>query len=329
MNAAFLETPKTIQQKTVSTPDPVKGEVRVKMRQVGICGSDVHLFLGHRTLEKPTIIGHEGLGEIDAVGNGVPTNRIGERVVIEPNIPCGACAFCTSARGSICPNKRTIGLTEAGCFAEYVVLPSQFAWAISKKVSDDDAVTIEPMAAGVHALQVSSAKPGSTIAVIGLGAIGLLLTHLAIAKGYKVCVSDINTDKMKLAESMGALPAVGQNLSQIWKENNVVSIFECAGVATTVTMAAKNAPRGSEIILLGLSGDKAEIEPLRLVREGIRILPSLIYDHPQDFKETIALITSKTIQPSCIISKYMPLSSLQSAMELAAEGNQTKIVINI
>ena len=176
----------------------------MRLKQVGICGSDVHLFLGHRLLSQPTIIGHEGLGVIDSVGVGVVGRAVGERVIIEPNIPCRQCRFCLSGRGSICPNKRTIGLNEPGCFAEYVTLPADYCWAVPDAVSDADAVTVEPMAVAVHALFQSGAKPGDTIAVIGLGSIGLLLTHLALALGYRVFVTERNADKVTLATRLGA-----------------------------------------------------------------------------------------------------------------------------
>ena len=142
MKAAFLTKPKEIVLKNRPISEPQAGEVRVKLKQIGICGSDVHLFQGHRVLHYPHIIGHEGLGFIDKIGSGVEGRSIGERVVIEPNIPCQKCRFCLSGRGNICINKRVIGLNESGCFAEFITLPAAFAWTIPPSVSDENAVTI-------------------------------------------------------------------------------------------------------------------------------------------------------------------------------------------
>lgn len=338
MKAAFLNKPKEITLKNISIAEPAEGEVRIKLKMIGICGSDVHLFLGHRLLDNPNIIGHEGLGYIDKIGKGVEGREVGERVVIEPNIPCRKCAYCMSGRGNICINKRVTGVNEAGCFAEYINLPAEFCWKVPDTISDNDAVTIEPTAVGVHALLVSKAKPGDTIAVIGLGAIGLLLTHLALALGYKVFVTEINQSKLKMATDMGAIAAHTEGwelddqstaLSKIWLDNDVTAIFECAGSAYTASLATAAAPRGSEIILIGLSGGLATFQPLKIAREGICILPSIIYDHPFDFKRTIQLIASKTIRPSFIISQYMPLVEVQNALELAAKGDDSKIIITI
>lgn len=338
MLGAFLNSPKHFEVKKTAVPEPQKGEVRVKIKMVGVCGTDVHLFQGNRLLEKPDIIGHEGIGVIDKIGKNVKNRTLGERVVIEPNIPCKQCKYCMSGRGNICVNKRIVGLSEVGCFSEYIVLPEAFCYNIPESVTDGDAVTIEPTAVGLHALFASSAKPGDTIAVFGLGAIGLLLTHLALKLGYKVLVLELDADKINLAVSMGAVNSnvSGETsdireakLSTLWMDSNVVAIFECAGSQHTASMATAAAPRGSEIILVGLSGNLATFKPLKIAREGITIIPSMIYDHPFDFQRTIQLIASKVIQPSFIISRYMPLTDIQSALEIASVGKESKIVITV
>ncbi|QDK81933.1 zinc-binding dehydrogenase [Spirosoma sp. KCTC 42546] len=337
MKAAFLQAPKHIHVQDISIPEPGFGEVRIKLKQIGICGSDVHLFLGHRQLDTPTVIGHEGLGYIDKIGTGVSDRSLGERVVIEPNIPCRHCRYCVSGRGNICINKRVIGLNEAGCFAEYVVVPADFCWKVPDSISDDDAVTVEPMAVALHALLTSSAKPGDTIAVIGLGAIGLLVTHLALSLGYQVFVTEISSTKVRLAESLGAIalcptgsPAEQQAaLAEAWLANDVCAVFECAGAAATASLVTAAAPRGSEIVLVGLSGHAATFTPLKIAREGIHIVPSIIYDHPVDFKRTLQLMAARIIRPGFIISRKIELDNLQSALELAALGEDSKILITI
>ena len=338
MKAAFLDKPKQLTLREVKIPEPKAGEVRIKLKMIGVCGSDVHLFIGHRLLVKPLTIGHEGLGYIDKIGKGVIGRAIGERVVIEPNIPCYKCSYCMSGRGNICINKRVIGVNEMGCFAEYICLPAEFCWQVPDTISDNDAVTIEPTTVAVHALLASKAKIGDTIAVIGLGAIGLLLTHLALSLGYKVFVTEINQVKLKMATDMGAIAQntegvtpedQGVILNEIWEKNEVVAVFECAGSAFTASLATAAAPRGSEIILIGLSEKLATFTPLKITREGITIVPSIIYDHPFDFKRAIQLIASKTINPSFIISRFMTLAEVQNALETAVKGEDSKIVIKI
>lgn len=337
MKAAFLESPHTIQLQDIPVPEPGAGEVRVKLKLIGVCGSDVHLFLGHRLLDKPNIIGHEGLGYIDKIGTGVSGRNVGERVVIEPNIPCRQCKYCYAGKANVCINKRVVGVNEPGCFAEYIVLPADFCWPVPDSVSDADAVTVEPMAVALHALLTSQAKPGDTIAVIGLGAIGLLLTHLALVLGYQVFVTEISPYKVRLAENLGAIscgPAgnladQGKALAQIWLKNDVCAVFECAGTVATASLATAAAPRGSEIVLVGLSEKAATFTPLKIAREGITIVPSIIYDHPFDFKRTLRLIESKVIRPGFIVSQQISLDNLQYALETAAKGDDSKILITV
>jgi L-iditol 2-dehydrogenase len=337
MMAAYLDAPGKIGLRRVEMPQPGPGEVRIRLQQVGVCGSDVHLFAGHRELDYPFIIGHEGLGIIDKLGAGVEKTRLAERVVIEPNFSCGTCQYCRGGHGNICINKGVLGINLSGCFAEYICVPADFAWPLPEDIDDQDAVLIEPMAVAYHALFAAKSRPGDTIAVIGLGAIGLLLTHLGLNLGYRVVVSEINTDKRKMAAAMGAIPLEAEGdleqqvkqLSKVWQEHKVSAVFECAGSAFTASLATAAAPRGSEIVLVGLSGKQATFQPLKIAREQITIVPSIIYDHPFDFRRVIQLIQSKTISPNFVISEYVPLQKLQTALETAASGTATKIIITI
>lgn len=338
MKAAFLQQARQMTVRQLDIPEPGPGEIRIRLKMIGICGSDVHLFLGHRPLEAPLVIGHEGLGYVDKVGAGVRDRKIGERVVIEPNIPCLQCEHCRRGHGNACINKRVVGLNRPGCFAEYVILPAEYAWPVPEQMRDEDAVTIEPTAVTVHALFRSGARPGDSIAVIGLGAIGLLLTHLALSLGYRVFVLEIHPGKLKIAEEMGAIAVrtesrdpdgTAAELHHTLTENHVTAIFECAGTAQTASLATAAAPHGSEIVLVGLSEKEATFKPLKIAREGISILPSIVYDHPFDFRRTIQLIASGTIRPGFIISQYMPLVDIQAALERAALGEDSKIVVTV
>jgi 2-desacetyl-2-hydroxyethyl bacteriochlorophyllide A dehydrogenase len=337
MKAAFLIQPNTITIKEVPQPLPQKGEVCIRLQKAGICGSDVHLFLGHRLLPQPTIIGHEAIGIVDALGDGVTQLQIGDRVVIEPNIPCGTCRYCNNNRGNICSNKRVVGVTENGCFAEYICLPHNFCWKLPESISNEDAVTIEPAAVAYHALHCSNLQPTDAIAIVGLGAIGLLITQLAINKGNRVYTLDINEANLEAAKAMGAVPLSVKNqtpalldaIANTLLKNNIAAVFECAGAATTATIALSIVPRGADVVLVGLSAVPASFVPLKIVREGIRIIPSIIYNHPTDFRETIALIEAKKFNPGKIISVSFPLQQIQTAMETAASGTKTKLLIDL
>lgn len=330
MEIGILNSPQNIEIREMILPEPKSGEVRIKVKQIGICGSDVHFFQGHRKLFKPTIMGHEAIGFIDKIGEGVSNRVLGQRVVVDPNIVCGQCTYCKRGKGNICVNKRIIGQTEPGCFAEYVCAPSASVFDIPNEISDDNAVCIEPMAVAYHALFSSQAKSGDAIVVIGLGAIGMLLTHLALQLGYQVFVHELNPELVQKALDLGAHKFYDSDVEKVTTfltQKDVQVIFECAGNEKTASLAAEIAPRGSQIILLGLSEKLATYQPLKITREGIQIKGSIIYDHPFDFLRVIDLLKSKVINPSLIITKRMPLKDLQKALNLASAGHAGKIII--
>ena len=333
MKAAILVKPGDLRFDDIAQPLPLAGEVRIKLKATGICGSDVHFFKGDRPLAKPTIIGHEGLGIIDMLGEGARNLQLGQRVVIEPNIPCFACSQCLQGRGNICSNKRVIGLTENGCFAEYICVPAAFCHPVPDTVSDADAVTVEPLAVAYHALFKTHAKPGDTIAVVGLGAIGLLLTQLAIALGYRVIVTELMENKRQMAIDMGAMAtdanSKADGIASYWLRMGVMAVFECSGVAEVASLVTDCAPRCSQIVLLGLSEKLASFQPLKLAREGIDLIGSIIYQHPFDFKRVLYLVEKGVIHPGKIISQNMAFENIRQAFELALQGSHSKIVIQI
>jgi len=334
MKAGVLQKPQVIELRDFAIPEPGEGEVRIKMEYLGICGSDVSIYLGHRVNTPfPLIIGHEGIGRIEKMGAGVSRFTIGQRVVIEPNFPCGHCALCWQGRGNICPHKRIFGVLETGCFAEYAVVPAQFTWALSDSIADEDAVLIEPLAVALHTLYTSTARPGDSIAVLGLGAIGLLLTQLACRMGYRVMAYDRVEGKTALALQLGAKAIPAQtsaaDLADLWQQAKVSSIFECAGAAPALSMALESAPRGASVVVAGLADKPSAINEFSLTRQGQQVLSSIIYQHPLDFQRTITLLENGFVQPRKIISARYPFEKLPAALEEAAAGLHSKIILHV
>lgn len=338
MKTAVITHPHAITFQDLPRPEPGPGDVRLRLKMISICGSDVHLYTGDWQQRTPFPVrpGHEGFGVVDAVGDGVTQLEVGQRVVIEPNIPCGDCRTCRRGWGNICPNKRITGVLEPGCFAQYSVIPAPFVWPIPDAVSDEDAVLIEPTTVGWHALQVANLAAGDTITVIGLGAIGLLLTHIALAMGHPVLVKDRVEAKMALAESWGAtrLGLVGKDdvIEQIYgqmDEAGVTAVFDCGGTPRTAQLALEGAPPGAKIVMVGLSHEPVPFIPLELTRRGLSILTSMIYDHPTDFRRVIELISNGTLQPSKVISARLPFDQLPEALAASARGTEIKTVLTI
>lgn len=334
MYAGVLVQPKQLELQTRPVPTPGPKEVLLKMELVGICGSDVSLYLGHRSNTPfPLIIGHEGIGRIEQLGANVSALQLGQRVVIEPNFPCGQCSLCWSGRSNICLHKRIFGVLESGCFAEYAVVPAQFIWPVPDSISNEDAVLVEPMAVALHALYTAPARPGDVLAVIGLGAIGLLLAQLASRMGYRVLAYDRVSEKIELAEQLGAIPLAADSseadLAKNWQKAGVNAIFECAGAAPALTMALAAAPRGANVVVVGLADQASSLTEFTLTRQGIQVLSSIIYQHPLDFQRSIRLLEQGFIQPSKIISQRTTFNQLPTALEKASKGQDSKIILAV
>ncbi|HUX41120.1 MAG TPA: alcohol dehydrogenase catalytic domain-containing protein [Rectinemataceae bacterium] len=330
MKTALLQAAKKISIGETQAPAAGPGQILIRPAYAGICGSDVSLFLGHRAVASfPHVLGHEIVGRVEALGEGVTKLSVGQRVVVEPNYTCGVCEFCRSGRGNICPDKKSAGVNLPGFFSELCVAPAEFSWPVGEEISDADAVTIEPLAVAVHALRHSGARLGDTVAVVGCGAIGLLLVQAALAHGLRVIAHEMSAKKLSMARELGAIIPSGDDVAALWKKEGVTKIFDTTGVNATVELALASAPRGSEIFLLGLATEAAKFVPLRFVREGLRLSGSLIYDHPFDFPATISLVSRRILKPSRIVTDTIPFAEIDRAFELASSGGAAKVLIKM
>jgi L-iditol 2-dehydrogenase len=330
IKAAFLAAPKEIS--ITETPAPIfgKNDVLIQPILTAICGSDISFFAGHRSPPAyPALLGHEVVGNVIAVGSEVTTVSAGKRVIVEPNYPCGVCSFCRAGHGNICPNKKSLGVTIPGCFAQQFIAPAEFTWSIPDSISNENAVTIEPLAVSLHALWQSNVQLGDTIAVIGCGSTGLLLIQAAAAQGVRVFAHDKIEAKLEMARNLGAEISANPDISKLWQTEGVAAVFECAGASATVELALKAAPRGSQIVLMGLSTSLASFEPLRFVREGLRVSGSIIYHHPKDFSRTIALVEKQVLSPKKIVSQVLKFENIQEAMQIASTGEKAKVILDM
>jgi L-iditol 2-dehydrogenase len=326
MKAAALLGPNQIEIRDADIPTLAEHDVLIQPIRAGICGSDVSLYVGHRQPPYfPFTIGHEFVGRVSAVGAGVTRLSVGQRVIVEPNYVCGACRFCLSGRGNICPNKKSMGVNVIGCFGEATVAPEEFTWPVPDGVPDAEAASIEPLAVSLHALLQSGARSGDTVAVVGCGVVGLLLIHVAAAQGIRTIAHDRFPGKLEMAARLGATAAGSDDAAAVWLREDVSTVFECAGVTATTELSIAAAPRGSKVLLLGLSAVPASFVPLRLVREGVRIEPSLIYDHPADFESAIRLVAEGTLSPATIVTDTFPFASIGRALDVASTGRSGKV----
>ncbi|MDD1633159.1 MAG: alcohol dehydrogenase catalytic domain-containing protein, partial [Methylococcaceae bacterium] len=191
----------------VPVPTPGPGEVLVRVRATGICASDVAAFKGTHNFRRPPVItGHELAGEIVTLGQDVTGLRVGDRVVLEPHVGCGHCDYCRQDNYHECPEKRFVGVGEwIGAFAEYVVATDSMCHTIPGRMPFDEAAMLEPFCVGLHAVRRADLRMGETVAILGVGTIGMmaLLAARCGGPGWTV-VTDPSAAKRELAIRCGA-----------------------------------------------------------------------------------------------------------------------------
>lgn len=325
MLAARLHGPGSIALEEVMRPAPGPGELLFKVEQAGICGSDVHVYKGHRSIPYPLTLGHEALGRVVEVGEGVSRVRLGQRVIVEPNIACGACEYCRRGQGTICPHKTVLGINTDGAFAEYLRVPATHAWAVPEHADWRDLIVVEPLAVAVHALAVSGVQPGDDVMVLGCGPEGLLLTALLTSTRIHVRAADLNPFRVQAARDLGAeaevmTPETAETLQrELLGSRSPMTLFECSGSAEGTAWCINAVPRGGKVVLIGLSESPVPVQPLRYVREGMALVGSLIYDHPTDFRRALSL-TTRGFTLGHLINRVFPFGNVQEGLEAAAAG---------
>ncbi|KJF17427.1 zinc-dependent alcohol dehydrogenase [Acidithrix ferrooxidans] len=283
MRAIVLNGPRSVSQVEVEFPTPGPGEVLLRMLGVGICGSDLSVFYGHRQVPYyPWQMGHEGVGEVVGFGGDVSHLKIGDRVVLEPNYCCFSCSECFKGNTSGCLNRVIVGMAVPGILADYVVVPAPFAWKAPKDLSVGELIALEPFTVGVAALRRSNIQSGDRALVVGMGSTGLLLAGLLISRGFDTYFVEVSSERAALAATLGA-----SSYSAL-EPSSFERVFETSGSSGGFEIALKSAASGGTIVLIGLSSEPVEVVPADLVRRRLSLVGSMIYDHPTDFATTMA-----------------------------------------
>jgi 2-desacetyl-2-hydroxyethyl bacteriochlorophyllide A dehydrogenase len=309
MKAALLVEPGRIVVDEIAEPDVGPGEVQIAVGGVGLCGSDHSVFSGTWAAPAyPWVMGHEAFGTIVAVGLGVPAERIGQEVVVEPNIACLACDQCRRGWTSACRARQSVGMNRPGALAERLVVPAAYAWPISG--APEDLVCVEPTAVVETALRRFGAPLPASVLVVGVGAQGLLMTLALQARAVSVRVQDPNADRVALAARLGAEPVGAEGT-----EAPFDLVVDSVGSPASMNAAMGRLEVGGTLLLLGLDGRPLELTAQTIVRRQLVLRGSLTYDHPHDFEAAVALVAEGRFAPREIVTEKHPIEEAQRAFE--------------
>jgi L-iditol 2-dehydrogenase len=308
-------------------PRPGRGEVLVRVTAVGVCGSDVHYYehgrIGPYRVDHPLVLGHEACGTVASAGPDVSSLAPGQRVSLEPGVPCRSCGECLAGRYNLCPDVQFFATPpHDGTFQEYVVVPAAFAHPIPDTISDDAGALLEPLSVGIWACRRGQVTAGSRVLVTGAGPIGLVCAQAARAFGAtQVWVSDVNPHRLALAERLGAEPVdvAARPIGEHGLEPEV--LLECSGNPRATREAILTLARAGRAVLVGMGGDELTI-PLPYVQDRELVLMGA-FRYANTWPVAIALVASGRVDLDSLVTDHFGLDEVEQALRAARREPRT------
>jgi L-gulonate 5-dehydrogenase len=279
MQAVVIPEPFQMHIEQLERPSPKANEVLVKVAAAGICAGDQYIFTGKNPYATfPCVAGHEIAGTIAELGEGVTELQIGQAVAVEPFIGCGQCYACSVGKSNCCSNLTIIGNQLWGGYAEYVVAPAKNIYPVPADMPLWKASMAEPITIAIHACERGAVSSQDTVLVMGCGPIGMNIIEVARERGAKVYACDINPERLKVAEYLGASvllsdDSLKEKILDITQNQGMPVVIECAGVPTVMEQAVDLVAAGGRVVIVGLvkKGTPISLPGLDFTRKELTI----------------------------------------------------------
>ena len=338
MKAVVYEAPRRFRVVDVPTPEPGPGEVRLRVLQTGVCGTDLHLHEGRFMAAYPMTPGHETVGVVDAVGDAVRGLVAGRRVTVNPNASCGRCEYCREGRPLLCDALTGIGSNLPGGFAEFVVAPARQVFPVDG-LDDDTAVFSEPTSCAAHAIDVIRPRHGSTALVLGAGPTGILLAQLLRASGVaEVTVAAPTAFKLGTAAALGAdrtylmdrgdLAADVRRLRDLTGGSGYDLVVDATGAAAVAEVLVPLTRNGGTCVFYGVTAeeDRVAISPYDVFRRELTIKGS--FAEISSFPAALAALRAGRARTDGLITHRFGLGDYALALEtLRSDRTAHKVVV--
>ncbi len=323
MKRVIIRQPHQLDLIHVDKPETQHGEVLLKVKVVGICGSDLHVLEGHHPfVTYPVLPGHEVSGEIIAVGEGVDPALIGKKAVIEPSLPGAGRPRFEPGRYNIATELKVMGFQAPGAMAEYFAVPLRQLHLIPDDFSHELGASVEPTAVAVHGVRLAGSIAGLKVGVIGAGTIGLLVAQVCKTYGAEsVTVAEFDEARQQIAAALGV------NATKKLEENAYDVVFECVGLEATIRSAIFACTKGAAVIVMGVFGKDVSI-PVGLIQDWeLRLIGSLMYIG-DDYREAIRLLAAEKVRVDTLITHRFPLEHANEAFDTALKrGAVLKVLL--
>lgn len=308
-----------------------EGEKLVRVKSVGVCGSDLHWFeeggIGDAKLEHPLVLGHEFAG----------MTSDGERVAIDPAIPCGHCEFCQHGYPNLCSNLIFAGDGKTdGSLREWIAWNERSLFPIPDSLSDDDGAMLEPLGIAIHSVDLGHVRPGMTVGVFGCGPIGLLIIQVAKLSGAaNIIATDKLAHRVEAAKGFGASQAflvddqhrLGEMRAAV-QEHGVDVAFDAAGTQDAIDDAVATVRPGGKVILAGIpNDDRTSFSASIARRKGLTI--KLVRRMKHTYPRAIELVSKELVDVRSLVTHRFPLEQAVEAFRVAQRREGLKIIIAV
>jgi len=335
MRALVYHGPKSMEVEQWPLPEPAEGQVRVRAGFVGICGSDVHGWLGitgRRT--PPMVMGHELSGIVSAVGQGVTGISVGDRVTVQPLFSCGKCDYCREGLNNLCADRQLMGAMSCnGAFMDEFCVPAENICLLPDNVSLEVGALIEPFAVAYRGVRHAGDITGKTVMICGAGTIGLMVLKVCRLLGAKtIIVLDLSEERLSLAKKHGAdivingRTDVDAALRQLGLRSSIDVAIEAVGVSPTVQQTVDFVKTQGTIVWIGNSAPMVTLNMQSVVTRELNIQGSYIYTD-KDFRDCIQILSEQPQDFTGIISQIVSVEAASAVFEELSQGAGAKIKV--
>ncbi|XP_055855585.1 sorbitol dehydrogenase [Episyrphus balteatus] len=324
-------------------PEIADNEVLLEMDSVGICGSDVHYLvhgrIGDFVVNKPMIIGHEAAGVVAKCGKNVKNVAVGDRVAIEPGVPCRLCHFCKTGKYNLCPDMAFCATPPYdGNLTKYYRHAADFCFKLPPHVTMEEGALLEPLSVGVHACRRADVGLGSEVMILGAGPIGLVTLLVAQSMGASnIVITDISQNRLDVAKSLGAthtvLIAKDKTEEQTVKEiqtlipNSPDKSIDCCGAESTIRLAILGTRSGGCVVIVGMGANESKVPLINACAREVDIRG--VFRYCNDYPTALALVASGKVDVKRLVTHHFDITETAKAFETSRYGHGGAIKVMI
>lgn len=329
MKTLVCTEPKNLEYVTRVKPEPKSNEVVLKVKAVGICGTDIHAWAGVQPFfEYPRVLGHEIFGVIDSVGSNVTNLQKDQRAIVMPYVSCGKCDACLNGKTNCCENISVIGVHQDGGFSEFLTVPADNILPVDDNVSADAAAFIEPFSISAHAVRRANIKPGHNVLVVGSGPIGLGAAAVAKANGGNVVVADISKERQAFIEDKLELKTVNpmddnfeESLRNAFGGRLPLKVLDATGNMHSMNNAVNLISHGGDIVFIGLHKGDVTFKDTEFHKKETTMMGSRNATK-EDFQHVINLMSQGILSYKLMLTHKFKFDTLANVYEEEVVNNK-------